>query len=535
MRRLLLALVAGACLSGAVTSPVGAGNDASATAATPEAAAAPARLSGRGSSYVGPAMTQWTADAYTRGLNINYLPTSSPDGLGQYQQSTVNFAGTEAEFSSLLGLGNDSQVRRGFQYVPDVAGAVAIMYNVDDRAGNKVDYLRLSRQTVAKIFLGEIKNWSHQDITNDLGGKVVLPDQPITVVYRSGPSGTTALFYDFVQHMAPSLFDAWVARNRYPTGVRIIDPGVSPTFVPRGLGLAGSDLMAQHVSRTKWTITYDEFAYAKRYDVNTAWIQNESGQWVQPYAGNISAALESAQLRPDLSQELSGVYRSRVSGAYPISAYSYVVTQCAPSGDRPTCKGNYADTGIAETLDAWMQYIACDGQVQMAEIGYSPLPPHLSQEMMNSIQRMWGRPVSGAKKLSRSNCANPRFDPNYNPPAPPPPPALPDPPSQNPGDTTPDDTTPGGGGNATTSTTAGGGPDDEFAAGRTGDAEAVGGGSGDWRDNDPVAYQRPGPGGIGRWPLVVVLLLLVIPLVVGAVRARMRRYQTSRSPRESTS
>jgi len=531
-RRLLLALVAGACLGGTVTVPAGARvepADVAAAPAAPAAPLAPTNIAGRGSSYVGPAMTQWTADAYTRGLNVNYLPTSSPDGLGQFQQSTVNFAGTEAEFSSLLGLGNDNQVRRGFQYVPDVAGAVAVMYNVTDRAGRKVDYLRLSRRTVALIFLGEISNWSDARITNDLGGGVVLPDEPITVVYRSGPSGTTALFYDFVQNMAPAEFDAWVARNRYPQGVRIIDPGVSPNFVPRGLGLAGSDLMAQHTARTPWTITYDEFAYAKRYNVNTAWIQNESGQWVQPYAGNISAALESAQLRPDLSQELSGVYRSRENGAYPISAYSYVVTQCAPAGDRPTCKGNYADTRISETLDAWMQYIACDGQIQMAEIGYSPLPPILSQEMYKSVQRMWGRPISQAKQLNWDNCKNPRFDPNYRPPTPPDPPALPDPPNNDPGGdgttgTTGDDDggddPSGAGGGDTTTTVDGGG--DEVAAARSGEVEAVGGGSGSWQDSDPVAFKRRGPSAMSRWPLVVLVLLLAIPLAVGAVRARRR-------------
>ena len=519
-RRLLLAVVAGACLGGAVVTP----DDV--TGAAP--AAAPAKISGRGSSYVGPAMTQWTADAYTRGLNINYLPTSSPDGLGQFQQNTVNFAGTEAEFSSLLGLGNDDQVRRGFQYVPDVAGAVAIMYNVKDRAGNKVDYLRLSRQTIARIFLGDISKWSDPAITNDLGGKVKLPDEPITVVYRSGPSGTTALFYDFVQNMAPQLFDSWVARNRYPSGVRIIDPGVSPTFVPRGLGLAGSDLMAQHVARTPWTITYDEFAYAKRYNVNTAWVQNESGQWVQPYAGNISAALESAQLRADLSQELSGVYRSRKNGAYPISAYSYIVTQCAPASDRATCKGNYANTGVAETLEAWMKYIACDGQSQMADIGYSPLPQNLSQEMYYSVQRMWGRPKGQATKLSWANCKNPRFNPNYTPPAPPPPPALPDPPSDDGGGSGGSGGGPGGGdgggsGSGTTGTTAGKGAGDELADARNGDADAVGGGSGSWRENDPINYSHDGPDPMGRWPLVVIVLLMVIPLVVGAVLARLRR------------
>jgi phosphate transport system substrate-binding protein len=543
-RRLALALVAGGCLGGAVSVPAGAGPEAAAPAAAP-AALAPADIAGRGSSYVGPAMTQWTADAYTRGLEVNYLPTSSPDGLGQFQQSTVAFAGTEAEFSSLLGLGNDSQVRRGFQYVPDVAGAVAIMYNVTDRAGRKVDYLRLSRRTVALIFLGEIDNWSDPAITNDLGGQVVLPDEPITVVYRSGPSGTTALFYDFVQHMAPSEFDAWVARNRYPGGVRIIDPGVSPGFVPHGLGLGGSDLMAQHVSRTPWTITYDEFAYAKRYDVETAWIQNERGEWVQPFAGNISAALESARLRADLSQELSGVYRSRVPGAYPISAYSYLVTQCAPSGDRATCKGNYADTGVAETLDAWMRYIACEGQVQMADIGYSPLPPLLSQEMMRSVQRMWGRPIGQATQLHRGNCANPRFDPGYDPPAPPPPPALPDPPNDpggggaGNGGNGDDDDDGGGGGDGdpgttddTTATTTGDGDgDEETAIGRTGEADAVGGGSDDWRESDPVSHRRGTFGTMGPWPLLVVLVVLALPLVVGAINAYRRHRGEHLGPR----
>lgn len=522
LRRLVLGTMAAVCAVGSATVPVPGQQPAGAAPSRP-AQVDPAPISGRGSSYVGPAMTQWTADAYTQGLRVNYLATGSPDGLGQYQQSTVDFAGTEAEFSSLLGLGNDSQVRRGFQYVPDVAGAVAIMYNVSDRSGRKVDYLRLSRETVARIFLGDISNWSDPAITRDLGGQIVLPDRPITVVYRSEPSGTTALFYDFVQSMAPALFDQWVARNRYPRGVRIIDPGASPNFVPHPVGLARSDLMAQHVARTPWTITYDEFAYARQYNVTTAWIQNESRNWVQPYALNISQALESAELRPDLSQELSGVYRSRAPEAYPISAYSYIVTQCAPSADRATCRGNYANEGVAQTLDEWMRYIACDGQVQMDDIGYSPLPPNLSQEMMSSIQRMWGRPIAQATRLTQANCRNPRFDPNYRPPAPPTPPPLPDPPAAgaDAGDAGEEagegaDAEAEGAGAEQTAAT------DEAAAGREGDVRAVGGGSSDWRDSDPTAYRRPGLGPIGRWALVVLLLLIAAPLAGGPLWRRLR-------------
>jgi len=375
-------------------------------AVTPTAArATPAKINGSGSTYVALAMQQWVADAQTSGLQVNYLPTGSPQGLTQFGQNLIDFAGTEAEYSALGGAGGADQ--RGYQYVPDVAGAVAIMYNVDDKAGRKVDYLHLSRATIARIFIGDISSWSDPAIVADNGG-LQLPDQPITVVYRGGQSGTTALFYDFVQHTVPDKFASWASRNQLPTSVRIIQLDSKPDFAPKTLALNGSDQIAQYVAGNsgKWAIAYDEFGYAKTYRAPAAWVQNAANQWVLPYAQNISAALEGAKLRPDLSQELSGVYASTNPEAYPISAYSYMVTQCAATGDRPSCKGAYDNSGVTETLAKWMRYIACEGQVNMARIGYSPLPPNLSQELVNSIGRMQG---AAAETLSVGNCVNPRF------------------------------------------------------------------------------------------------------------------------------
>ncbi len=367
--------------------------------------AAPARVNGSGSTYVALAMQQWVADAQTQGLQVNYLPTGSPDGLTSFGNGLIDFAGTEAEFSA-LGSGGQGD-RRGYQYVPDVAGAIAVMYNVEDKAGRKVDYLHLSMRTIARIFTGDITKWSDPAISADNKG-LELPDQPITVVYRGGQSGTTALFYDFIQNVAPDVFNPWAQRNRLPTTVRIIQLDGTPNFAPKTLALPGSDVIAQTVagSTGKWAIAYDEFGYAKTYDAPVAWVQNASGNWVLPFAQNISAALESAQLRPDLSQELAGVYASQNPEAYPISAYSYLVTQCAPAGDRPTCKGAYTNSGVTETLAKWMRYIACEGQVNMAKIGYSPLPANLSQEIVNSIARMQG---GAPERLDAGNCANPRF------------------------------------------------------------------------------------------------------------------------------
>lgn len=518
-RRVLLGLVAAAGMAAVGTVPA---------PASPHApAAAPAAINGSGSTYVALAMDLWTSEAQTLGLDVNYTPSGSPQGLALFRDRSIDYAGTEAEFSS-LGIGSDEAVARGFQYVPDVAGAVAIMYNAQDEAGRHVDYLRLSRSTVAKIFMGYITHWDDDQITNDLGGQIRLPHQPITVVYRSSPSGTTALFYDFVQNTEPGLYAQWVAAHNLPPSNRIIE--LPPNFAPSTNGQGSSDQIASFVARTPWSIGYDEFGYAQVYGNDVAWIQNAAGLWVKPYAANISAALENATLRPDLSQDLRNVYASQNPGAYPISAYSYMVTQCAAAGDRPTCKGNYPNTGVSETLDAFMRYVACEGQIQMADIGYAPLPPQLSQFIADAIGRMWGR---GAETLTRENCANPRFDPNYLLPGGEQPPPLPDPPGVE---------NLGSGGNARTATTGAGGETDTTgaaaetaAAGRAGEEEAVGGGSGDWRDVDPVAFDRPGMARIGRWPLFVVLLVLLLPVVGGMIyraaqQGRLQRAELGASP-----
>ena len=474
----------------------------SSVGAATTAGAAPARINGQGSSYVALAMQQWVADAQTSGLQVNYLPTGSPGGLTSFGQSLADFAGTEAEFSALStqGIGDT----RGYQYVPSVAGAVAVMYNVQDAAGRKVDYLHLSRRTIARIFTGDISTWSDDAITADNKG-LVLPDQPINVVYRGGQSGTTGLFYDFVANVAPDVFGPWAARNSFPTSVRIIQLDSSPGFVPKSQAFQGSDQIAQYIGSGQglWSIGYDEFGYAKTYDVPAAWVENAAGESVLPYAENISAALETAALRADLSQELSGVYNSANPIAYPISAYSYIVTQCAVSPDRPTCQGAYANGGITETLATWLRYIACEGQVNMARIGYSPLPPNLSQEVANSIARLTGQP---AEQLTQANCANPRFGGSVGD-----------------GGTPPVDPI-----RNLEAVGADAPVGSEIAAvgaagSGSGGASSAGGGSTDWRRAAPVAYAGPSIASSGGIAVPALLLVMAAPIVVSRVLARRRR------------
>jgi len=524
-----------------------------------------ATVNGQGSTYAALAFQTWTQATQVAGLNVNYTATGSPAGLQSYAQNTADFAGTEAEYSELYSVTQNggtpnSHVARGFGYTPDVAGAIAIMYHVHTPGGTTVNYLHLSRLTVAKIFLGVIRNWNSPTISEDNKG-LVLPNQQITIDCRSGQSGTTALFYDFVKQTDPADFQAWATHNGFPLKSRVweVDNG-SGGFGSSAAGFncfSGSDLQAQAVASNTglWSIGYDEFGYAKVYHDNVAWIGNAAGQWVQPYALNIAAALKSAVLASDTSQTLDAVYSSTTPTAYPISAYSYILYQCASTPTRPTCKGPYPNQGITNTMAKFMRYIACTGQVKMATIGYSPLPTQLSQFLANAIGYMTGQP---AEALSQGNCANPQFKGGslgVGSHPPPDPTATKASLGSGPGGsssstttTTPGSTATGpggttgggpstgshsggtGGGNShstdgnSTGTVAGGGTTAVTSTGlKTDEVKAVGGGSGSSQPPAPVAYVGPDTGALPPGALVALFLLLLVPVVLLSVRLGRRR------------
>ena len=217
------------------------------------------------------------------------------------------------------------------------------MYNAQDKAGRKVDYLHLSRETVARIFIGDISRWSDPAISADNKG-LVLPDQPINVVYRGGQSGTTALFYDFIQHTIPDKFGAWATKNQLPTQVRIIQLDGTPHFAPNTQALNGSDQIAQFVASSGglWSIAYDEFGYAGH-------LQRHHLRGCRTSPGNTSCRTPPTSPPPssrpssgsDLSQDLSGVYTSANPDAVPdlgLQLHGHAVRPNARNGRRATAR-----------------------------------------------------------------------------------------------------------------------------------------------------------------------------------------------------
>jgi phosphate transport system substrate-binding protein len=406
-----------------------------ATVATLWAGAAPAgaspSLQSTGSSFASVAIQQWVGQASTLyGLNINWQVTSSVIGLNNFAQNQDDFVASDIPYSSMQA---NSTPTVPYQYMPDVAGGLAFMFNLNGNDGQQITDLNLNAQVADEIFLGEITTWNNsaiQAINPQLQGD--LPSTKIIPVYRSDASGENYLLSDYMLNRDNTNFTA--AQNAFQSAF----PGqpnanwptpsssanYSPTTYPgwtanNPVGQNGSDNAADYVSALSsvGAITYVETAYAKEHNFPVASVINASNKPTQPTSVNVATALEAAILHPDLTQDLTAVYTNPLPNAYPLSAYSYLVSQCSPSlataqgancaGGPPGASANFPPAK-GQALGQFVAYLACAGQDKMALLGYSPLPPNLVQEDFDAIGRLPGG--KEPPKVSPSDCPNPYVD-----------------------------------------------------------------------------------------------------------------------------
>jgi ABC-type phosphate transport system substrate-binding protein len=150
-------------------------------------------LKGAGSSWAAPAIDAWSSDVHSQGIVVNFTASGSAAGRNAYMENQADFAATDIAYltsSDPFGGGPEAQ-SYAYSYIPVVAGGTTFMYNL--RVGSqKITNLRLSGDTITKIFTGQITNWDDSRITRDYGRE--LPSQKITVVTRSDGSGARYQF-----------------------------------------------------------------------------------------------------------------------------------------------------------------------------------------------------------------------------------------------------------------------------------------------------------------------------------------------------
>jgi len=263
-------------------------------------------INGAGSTFVSPLVSVWTpALGSAFDYTVQYSGIGSGGGIQAIQNRTVDFGASDAPLTPDQFSGCNGCVQIAWA----LAGT-SIPYNIPGLEVPKNTNLRLSGPVLAKIYMGHITNWNDPAIKS-MNPKATLPDLKITPVYRTGNSGTTYNFTDYL-----SAVDAtWKSQ---------VGMGQSVNW-PAGTGANGSAGVTGVVANTPGALCYVDTAFAVTNHLRFAAIQNAAGKFISPSIRNVAAAGASVKSVP-ASNEIHIVNPPKSSPtAYPISTYTYII------------------------------------------------------------------------------------------------------------------------------------------------------------------------------------------------------------------
>lgn len=363
-----------------------------------------AQIEGTGSTWSELIVQQWIADVNSSGMKVVYTGGGSTKGRQDFANRSTDFAISEIPYQGQDERGmSDTANGRDYAYLPIVAGGTAFTYQL--KVGGKlVKNLRLSGDTIAKIFTNKITNWDDPAIAKDNNGRS-FPSLPITPVVRSDGSGTTAQFTTWMDHQYPSVWRPYFGKagltSYYPkkSGSRMVSQAGSDQVMNTIKGFSGNGMLG-----------YVEYSYPINANYPVVKVLNKAGYYVEPTQYNTAVALTKAKINQDkssqlyLTQILDGVYTNPDKRAYPISSYSYMIIPTGASDPRMT-------TAKRQTLADFMYYSLCTGQTKAGAYGYSSLPLNLVQAGFQQLAKL----KAADPKVELSNrdvksCNNPTFD-----------------------------------------------------------------------------------------------------------------------------
>jgi phosphate ABC transporter phosphate-binding protein len=369
----------------------------------PASAASYVPIDGAGSTWSANAIDDWVTNEAGNGLVVNYAPAGSASGLQQFADELVDWGASDIPYGVDLGNAANPPPVRGYTYMPDTAGGIALVYNLHID-GQQVTNLRLSGAVIAGIFTNQITTWNDPRIAADNPG-LTLPAEPIIPVVRTDVAGST---WAFTQWMSATQSSDWTAY----CAVTDISPCTATTAYPVQAGTSmvseSGDLgVSGYVSQAsaEGAIGYTEYSYALETGFPVANVLNAAGYYTAPTAQNIGVSLLDAQVNTDTSsvlyqtEELSGVYTDTDPRTYELSYYSYLILPTDLSSGFTTDKGY--------TLGAFGQYAMCQGQQQVDALGYAALPINLVEDGYAQLQRIPGNAVTSSATGFLSQCNNP--------------------------------------------------------------------------------------------------------------------------------
>jgi phosphate transport system substrate-binding protein len=380
--------------------------------AAPAGADPPSQINGSGSSWAENAVNQWVSDVNAQGVQVTYNPDGDAQGRQDFANHVSDFAVTSdgyQGYDAATGI-DDTSEGRPYAYLPIAAGGTSFPYQIKFD-GKQVENLRLSGETLAKIFTNVITNWDDPEITADNNGQA-LPSLPIVPVVQSEGSGATNQLTSYFASQYPSLWQAFSGQS-----------GPTEYFPRQGDQIAqnGSNGAMNYVSSSEanGAISYVEYSFALSSNYPVVKVLNSAGYYTLPTQYNVAVSLEAAQINmnpnsPDyLLQNLANVYTDPDPRTYPLSSYVYMIE---PTGT--DAQDTSMTTGKRQALADFGYYAICQGQKEIGPIGYSPLPVNLVEAGFGQLQKLQtADPAVDLASMNILTCNNPTFvlgQPNTN-------------------------------------------------------------------------------------------------------------------------
>jgi phosphate transport system substrate-binding protein len=265
-------------------------------------------INGAGSTFVSPLVSVWTpALGSAFDYTIQYSAVGSGAGITAITGRQVDFGASDAPLTS-----DQFTACNGCVQIAWALAGTAIPFNVPGiQPATAAAHFHLSGDVIAKIYMGQITNWNDPAIKALNPTATTIPDLKITPVYRTGNSGTTYNFTDYLSAVSPD----W--KSKYGTGQAVAWPA--------GVGASGSAGVAGVVANTPGALCYVDTAFALANHLHFAAIQNAAGKFIYPSIKNIAAAGGTVTSVP-ANGELHIVNPPKSNAlAYPIATYTYII------------------------------------------------------------------------------------------------------------------------------------------------------------------------------------------------------------------
>jgi phosphate transport system substrate-binding protein len=363
-------------------------------------------LNGSGATFALPLIDACKADfTKDKGHSINYPGGGSGKGRTDFAAGLTDFGGSDAPYT--VGAPDN------FVYAPIYAAPIAVMYNLP----TVKEQIYLTAPTIAKIFSGYITNWNDPAIAKDnertvttpiyqtkkvtttvkgkkvtrtvpaldKNGKAIvksnstktvnidLPNQAITVWYRSESSGTSENFTRYLKLTNDAKNSRLWPKTQNGTFTNATPTSITNFF--NFQGASGSAAVAAGAAGKVGSIAYSELSFATDNKLPVALIENANGEFTAPTAAGTSIFLGGGTINADGT--VTPDFEKKIPGAYSLGTTSYGLAYT-------TGKNAAKQAAVAE----WFTYVLTQCATKYPEKGFAQITGPLADKAKEQIAKI---------------------------------------------------------------------------------------------------------------------------------------------------